>query len=481
MAIVLIGTLMAVLDTTIVSVALPQIGVDLHQSSEIEWIVTAYLLAGGIALPATGWLADRMGRKQIFTVCVGLFALSSLFSALSPNLPALLAFRTLQGAAGAALFPVGLAMIFELFPPHRRGTALGVWGVASMAGPAMGPVLGGFIVTAVSWRWLFIINVPIGAIAVVLAARFLRDYGFRERRRFDLLGLLFAGAGLVGLLLAFSEVGTWGWASTATIVSLALGVVFVALFGVHALRVREPLIELRIFRSVTFDLTIAINGLLIIMQFGRLVFIPIELETLRHVTPLEVGVILTPTAFAAGLMNLLGGRLTDRIGPRLPVMAGILLVAVPGWFLTQLTPASSILLITIVLAAQGLGNGISMTPSLVAGMNALESRFVAQASAVRSLNQRVWGALATGILASVVAAQIGSVSDAGLHVSTVLAQHAYNSVFVVGLVVLIPAFVIAFFLPGRESTRRDQAARAVEQEELKTSGMLGPQGIDGIG
>ncbi len=481
MAIVLLGTLMAVLDSTIVNVALPQIGIDLHQSSEIEWIVTAYLLAGGIALPATGWLADRMGRKQIFTISVGLFAVSSLLSALSPNLPALLAFRALQGAAGAALFPVGLAMIFELFPPDQRGTALGVWGVASMAGPAMGPVLGGFIVTVVSWRWLFIINVPIGAIAVLLAARFLRDYGFRERRRFDLLGLLLAGGGLFGLLLAFSEVGTWGWASAPTIVSLALGVVFVVLFGVHALRVHEPLIELRIFRSVTFDLTIAINALLIVMQYGRLVFIPIELETLRHLTAFAVGVMLTPTAFAAGLMNPLGGRLADRIGPRIPVISGILLVAIPGWFLTQLTPTTAILLIAVVLAVQGLGNGISMTPSLVAGMNALESRFVAQGSAVRSLNQRVAGAMTTGILASVVAAQIGSVSDAGLHVSTALAQNAYNSVFVVGLIAVVPAFVIAFFLPGRESTRRDQAARAVEHEDLKAAGRLGPQEMNDIG
>ena len=474
MSVVLIGTYMSILDTTIVNVALPQIGIDLHQSRGIEWIVTAYLLAAGIALPITGWLADRAGRKLIFTTSLGLFAAGSLLSALAPNLPMLVLFRIIQGLAGGALMPVGMAMVFELFPPDRRGTALGIWGVAAMAGPAIGPVLGGLIVTEVSWRWLFIINVPIGVIGVILAIRLLRDIGFREQRRFDALGLALIGTGLICLLLAFSETGTWGWTAPATLAALTAGIVLIAAFAARALHITEPLIELRMFRTRTFTLTMVIMAFLTLMQFGRLVFIPLELETLRHFSALKVGLMLTPGAVGAGITNPFGGRLTDRIGPRVPTIAGILLTGIPGWFLATLSPTSSTSFITLILAIQGFGTGFSMMPNMVAGMNSLPSRFVAQASAVRSLNRQVWGSLGTAILASVVASRIGRVSAAGLHgISVGTIQSAYNAVFAVALGALVVALVLAFFLPGAEGTHRDQEARTREHEELKAAGMLG--------
>ncbi|MGC2241185.1 MAG: MFS transporter, partial [Acidimicrobiia bacterium] len=158
MGVVLIGTFMVILDTTIVNVALPQIGLALDRQAGIEWVVTAYLLAVGLAQPPTGWLADRFGRKRLFIVSLGFFVIGSLGAALSPNLGSLVGARVIQGLGGGALMPVGMAMIYELFPPHRRGTALGVWGVAAMAGPAFGPVIGGYLVTNVSWHWLFLIN-----------------------------------------------------------------------------------------------------------------------------------------------------------------------------------------------------------------------------------------------------------------------------------------------------------------------------------
>ena len=336
MGVVLIGTFMVILDTTIVNVALPQIGIALGRSDGIEWVVTAYLLAVGVSQPATGWLADRFGRKQVFIVSLALFGIGSLLAALSPSLEVLVAFRVLQGLGGGALMPVGMAMIYELFPPDQRGTALGVWGVAAMAGPAFGPVIGGYLVTAVSWHWLFLVNVPIGVVGVIAAMRLLRDTGFRERRPFDATGLGLATVGLVLLLFAFSRANDWGWSSTRTVGMLGAAVVLLVLFVLRELRTEHPALEVRMFKVGTFSLTMVIIWAVIAVQFGGLVFLPLELETLRHFTALKVGTLLVPTAVAAAITFPIGGRITDRIGPRLPVTVGAALLAVSAWYIAQL-------------------------------------------------------------------------------------------------------------------------------------------------
>ncbi len=465
LSVVLIGTYMVILDSTIVNVALPQIGIALHASQGIEWIVTAYLLAVGVAQPATGWLADRFGRKQIFVISLALFAVGSTLVAFSPNLPVLVFFRIVQGLGGGALMPVGMAIIYELFPPHKRGTALGVWGIAAMAAPAVGPPLGGYLVTAASWRWLFLINVPIGAIGVVAAIRLLRDVGFREQRRFDAGGFGLAATGLVALLVGFSQASGWGWASPASIAVLAFGVVALAAFVVQERRVDEPLIDLRMFGYRTFNLTMIIVWLITVMQFARLVFIPLELETVRNLTALKVGLLLTPAALGVAATMPIGGRLADHVGARFPVALGSSIIAGAAWMLAHLSKTTSLSTIVAILVVQGMGTGLAMMPNTVAAMNALPSRFVAQASAVRSLNRQVAGALGTAVLATVVASRIGAVSAAG-GVAVDRAQGAYNTVFVFGFWAMVGAAGLSFFLPGRAENRRIQAERAAEHDEI---------------
>jgi EmrB/QacA subfamily drug resistance transporter len=454
MAVVLIGSYMVILDSTIVNVALPQIGIDLHQSAGIEWIVTAYLLAVGASQPLTGWLADRFGRKLIFTVSIGAFAIGSLLAASAPNLTVLVFFRVLQGLGGGAMMPVGMTMIYELFPVERRGFALGIWGVATMAAPAVGPVLGGYLVTVGSWRWLFIINVPIGVIGFVAAIRLLRDTGFRERRPFDATGFALASIGLVMLLLAFSEAADWSWTAPATLGLIACGLALLAAFVRHALRSRAPLIAMQMFAIPTFSITMGIVCLLTLVQFGRLVFIPLELETLRHFSALKTGLILTPSALGAAVTTSIGGRLADRIGARLPVTIGLCVVSASALLLARLTPTTSIHYLVIVLAVQGLGNGLSIMPNTVAAMNSLTGNLVAQGSAVRSLMRQVAGSLGVGILASVVVAQTGVGS------SLFQQQSAYNTVFYVGFAATLVAIALAFTLPGKAAMRALQEARA---------------------
>jgi DHA2 family multidrug resistance protein len=473
MGVVVIGTFMSILDSTIVNVALPQIGLDLHQSANIEWIVTGYLLALAVSQPATGWLADKFGRKRVFIGSMALFSLGSLAAALAPNVGFLIGFRVMQGFGGGAMMPVGLAMVYELFPPHKRGAAMGIWGIAGMAGPAVGPVLGGLIVTKISWRWLFLVNVPVGVVGVTLAILLLRDLGFREDRTFDFRGFALAAVGLVLLLLAFSEGTQWGWSSPAIIGLLAGGIVLLALFGVYELHVHHPLIELRMFGNFVFSLTMVIAMVLVVAQYGRLIFLPLELETLRHMTALKVGMILTPGALGAATTMPIGGRIADKFGARPPAIVGLSVVAVMMLLFANLSPTTPIWYLMVIIAISGAGTGLAMMPMMVAALNALHARFVAQASSVRSLNRYVAGSFAVAILSTIVTAQLGSISAATAQdLSRQQIQDSYNLVFWIAFGCVLATVVMAAFLPGAKKTRYYQQLRQQEQDEMSLAGMF---------
>jgi DHA2 family multidrug resistance protein len=458
MAIVLIGTFMVILDTSIVNVALPQIGADFHTISGVEWIVTAYLLAVGVAMMATGWFADRFGRKAVFVVSLALFTAGSLLCACSPDLGFLVLCRVLQGLGGGALMPLAMAMIYELFEPHERGRAFGIWGIAAMAAPALGPVVGGYLATVSTWRWLFLINVPIGAIGVPIAVRLLRDVGYREHRRFDGVGLGVSSLGLVLVLLALSQAPDWGWGSLAFVSSIGTGVVLLAAFTVRALRTEHPLIEMRIFAVPVFSLTMAVIWCLTIAQFARLVFIPLELETLRGLSALRVGVALTPSALGIATTMPIGGRLADRIGARVPCTIGMIVLAISFWPLGHLGVDTSLWVISLWLFVGGLGAGLAMMPNTVAGMNSVSSRLVAQASAVRSLNRQLAGAFGTAILASFLTSRNGPIGSHAGH-ATASAVAGYNDLFILGMWVLVFTVLLGLFLPGKKQSLAMQEDR----------------------
>jgi DHA2 family multidrug resistance protein len=457
---------MVILDTTIVNVALPAVGRDLNASGGIEWVVTAYLMAVGVSQLATGWISDRFGKKDTFTASLALFALGSLLSALAPNLGVLVAFRILQGLGGGAMMPVGLAMIYELFPPNRRGAALGIWGIAAMAAPALGPVLGGWFATSVSWRWIFAVNVPIGVLGVVLALRLLRDIGFRERRRLDVSSLVLAAVALSMLLLAFDRASAWGWGSASFLGLGGVSLAGLAWFVVRELQSDSPLLEMRMFAVPAFAITMAIVVLITTAQFARLVIMPVELQVVHDLTPLASGLVLAPAAFGTAATMPLGGRIADRIGPRVPVLVGLAIVAGAVWQLAHLSPSSSRTTIVLLMMAQGSGFGLAIMPNTVAAMNSLPARFTNRAAAVRSLSRQVSGSLGVAVLATVVTAQIGTLTG-GASVRAGSAQAAYNDAFLVAFAGTALAILLALWLPGRAETRRQQEERAAEYGSLE--------------
>ncbi len=338
--------------------------------------------------------------------------------------------------------------------------------MASMAAPAAGPVLGGWLLTVASWRWMFFLNVPVGVAAVVLGVKFLRrNVGFLERRTFDWVGLALVSTAMVALLLAASEGATWGWRSPQVIGLFAGSAVLLTAFAVWVLRRKDPLLDVRMFAIGPFTLSITIIALRSVGQFGRLVFIPLELEGLRSMSPLQVGIILCPSALAAAAIMPVAGRLSDRIDPRLLVGSGLASTCAATWGLAHLTVHTGTWALIGIMTLAGIGTGLSIMPCVVVGLNSLPSRLIAQGTAIRQLLRQVVAAVGIAALSAVVISRIGSVTATTPGLRPAHVQAAYNDVFLIAFWMSVLGLALVFLLPGRERNARFREERAKEFED----------------
>ncbi len=409
--VVILGAFMSVLDQTVVNIAIPSLqnafGADIHT---VQWVVTAYLLTQGAMTPTAPYLANNFGIKRSYILSLIAFTLGSLLCGLSWSLPLLILFRVLQGLGGAILLPLSFTMIFREFPPEERGLALGTLGVPTLLAPALGPILGGYLVTFVSWRVIFFINIPIGIVAMILAALFLREARAEERSRFDLPGFITAAYGLAALLYAFSESTTSGWGSTKVLGFLLSGalslIAFIAIEITKANRGVQPLLDLRLFANRSFaagniGLVFVIFGL-----FGSFFLLPIYLQVLRGQSAFQAGLILLPQALAAMVSVILGGRLVDRIGVRAVVIPGLLLLAFADWQLTFITLNSPFWWLQMLLVLLGLALGLTGQPLVVAALADIrEAQQIAEASTITTVTRSVGASMGIAILATFVQTQ----------------------------------------------------------------------------
>jgi EmrB/QacA subfamily drug resistance transporter len=471
MGVLLVGTFMVVLDTTIVNLALPSLQREFDTIDGVEWVVTAYLAAVGVAQMASSWVADRFGRKRSVVAMLIVFTVASAACAAAPTLELLVFARVVQGIGGGMLIPVTMAIVYELFEPEERGQALGIWGVAVMAAPAVGPVLGGTVVSEIGWRWLFVVNVPIGIVGVFLTMRLLRETGGGVRRRLDTAGLVGASAGIVLLLVGLAEGGLEGFSSPAALVPLVASVIVFAGFVVHSLRVDHPIVDLRILQHPVFSRAIVVLVLTMVAQFTRLVYVPLELGTTRDISALTLGLVMLPQAIGVAIAMPISGRLTDRIGARLPTVIGLALFAGSFWPLAHLSPDTSLAFIAGCLFVGGFGTGLSMMPPNIVAMNSVPTPKVSQATALSQVLRQLAAAAGIAVLAAVFAGlrpagNLGSPENVGAAVD------AYDTLFLISFVILVVACLLAFRLPARREALALQAERRRERNFLREIGEL---------
>jgi EmrB/QacA subfamily drug resistance transporter len=400
-----LGLVMAVLDTTIVNVALDTLSRDLGAPlSTIQWISTGYLLSLAVVIPLSGWITERFGSKRTWIASIALFAAGSALCALATSAGQLIGFRVLQGLGGGMLIPVGFTLVAQSAGPRFVGRALALVGMPLLLGPIFGPIIGGLIVDSAAWQWIFVVNVPIAAVAIFAAARLLRpDAGRADAGALDWLGAALLCPGLAGIVFGLSEIESSGGIGHPTAFAPILaGLAFVALFVRHSLRVARPLIELRLFRERGFRAAATTTFLLGAALFGTLLILPLYYQVDRGESALDAGLLLAPQGIGAALMLPISGRMTDRIGGGPVVVTGVTILAlatVPFAFVTDHTPYA---LLGGVLFVRGLGLGASIQPSTAAAYALLHSSQVPRATAALNTLRQIGASIGTALLAVVL-------------------------------------------------------------------------------
>jgi EmrB/QacA subfamily drug resistance transporter len=384
---------MIMLDNTVVNVALPSIQKDLGASlSALEWTINAYTLTFAVLLVTGGRLGDIFGRRRGFLLGVTVFALSSATAGLAPSDGFLVASRTVQGIGAAFMMPATLSIITNAFPPHERGKAIGTWAGVSALALALGPVVGGFLTEQVSWRAIFFLNLPVAAAAIVVtlaAARESRDPGVP--RNIDYAGVAAITVGIGALVLTLVEGNDWGWDSGRVITLFVLAVVGLIAFAVIERRVRFPMVEFSFFRSRAF---LGTNGIAFVVSFAMLAmffFMALYMQNILGYSPLEAGIRFLPSTIVIMFAAPIAGRLTDRIGARLPIAFGLTLVAVALYLQSRITVDTGYGYLLPTFSLMGLGVGFTMSPMSTAAMNAVAETKAGVASGILSMSRMVGG------------------------------------------------------------------------------------------
>ncbi len=444
--VVILGAIMSVLDTTIVNVALNTLSKDLHTSLDgIQWVVTGYMLALAAVIPVTGWAAARFGARRLYVMSLILFTAGSALCGFAWSAESLIAARVLQGLGGGMIMPIGQMILVRAAGPPNMARVMSAIGVPIILAPVFGPTLGGLLLEHAGWQWIFFVNLPVGVAAVVAAMRLLprSEPAPQTAGRLDAIGLGLVATGLVGITYGLAESGTAGsLLAGSVIVPFALGVALVAAFVVRALRIDNPLLNVRLYANRAFAAASVTMTALGAALFGAMVLMPLYFQLVRHEDAVSTGLLLAPQGIGAALAMALSGRVTERLGGGLTSLIGgtvTILATVPFVLIDANT---SFLAIGAAMVVRGFGIGMSMMPSMTAAYAVLRPEQINTATPQLNVLQRVGGSIGTAILAVVLQSGISGLSTptpdgiAGAFAST------YWWVLAISVVALVPTLVL---------------------------------------
>jgi MFS transporter, DHA2 family, multidrug resistance protein len=412
---VMIGTMMAVLDSSIVNVALPDMRGTLGATvDEITWVVTGYILSNVIIMPIVGMLSSRYGRKNFYLASIAMFTAASMACGVSSTLSAIVVWRIIQGIGGGVLITVSQAILRETFPPEEQGLAMGIYGMGVVLAPAFGPTLGGWITDQYSWPWVFFINVPIGILNLVLVSRFIQDpvYLVRSKGRIDWSGLalLTIGLGAVQLMLENGEKDNW-FDSTFITWLAVIGTVGLLLFVWRELKARAPAVDLRLFKNGAFTSATTIGGILGLGLYAALFLLPLFLQNLLGYSAMESGLVLMPRGLAMAVLMPLAGRAYNKIGPRVLVGVGLAVSAYSFWALSTLTSTVGFWDLFWPQLWQGVGFGLIFVALSTAALATVENRRMTAAAGLYNVVRQVFGSVGVALSATLLTSGVSRYHD----------------------------------------------------------------------
>ncbi len=502
--VIIVGSFMTMLDQTVVNVALPRI-ITVFQATinTTQLVLTGYMLALAIIMPATGYLSDTFGTKRLYLISMFCFTVGSLLCGLAWNVPSLVAFRVLQGLGGGMMGPLGMTILFKVVPPSQRGTLMGIFGLPLMVAPVLGPTVGGYVVEYIDWRVIFTMNIPVGMLGLVLGSTILRETETRRGLRFDWPGFVLSGSGFAALLYGLTYAPTDGWGTPHIVLLLGGGALLLVIWVVVELTDSQPLLDLSIFKNSTYTLATAVSFVVTVGTFSSIFLLPLFLQNVRGLGALQSGLLTFPQSIGAALMMPISGRLFDRIGPRPLMVSGLVVLAFATWRLAilDLNTSNSYLIITLVV--RGMGMGLCMMPTMTAAMNTLSGPMVARGSSLTNVLRQIFSAFGTAIFATLLSsretyhqamlsqmvtpdappvrgmlaaaqqmvlhrggtpmqAQIDAIMLLARQVSTTAAVTSFDDCFLVGAVMAVVAIPIALCLKGTGIARAGRPGPVAE-------------------
>ncbi len=448
-SIFVVGLFMDIMDTTIVNVALPTLAKEFNTGeASIEWVILGYLLSLAVFIPASGWVGDRFGTKKTFLFALFVFTTASALCGLATSLNELIAFRVLQGVGGGMLTPVGTAMLFRAFPPVERAKASTILIIPTVLAPAVGPIIGGYLVTSVSWRWIFYVNLPMGVLGLLIGFLLLKEHKEETAGAFDLPGFVLSGAGLALVLFALSEGPERGWTSPLVWGSAVVGLAMFTALVLVELRVPHPMLALRLYRDRMFRNANFIMSLTYGSFAGALFLLPLFLQTFRGLSAFESGLTTFPQAVGVMISSQLVGRLYHRIGPRRLMTFGLTGVAIVSLAFVFVDLHTSLWSIRGIMFLRGLFMAFSFVPLQAATYANIAPTDTGRASAIHTTQRQVAAALGVATLATVWVSTTNSFmssADGPAEVSSAMLD-GFHAGFAAATVLVAIGAVCAFVL-----------------------------------
>lgn len=487
LAAMLFGMFIAILNQTLLNVALPKINTEFNISASTgQWLMTGFMLVNGILIPISAFLFNKYSYRKLFIIGLALFTLGSLVCAISFNFPIMMSGRVLQAIGAGILMPLGSNVIVTIFPPEKRGVAMGTMGIAMILAPAIGPTLSGYIVQNYDWNVMFYGMFFIGIIAIVIGLFWFKLYQSTTNPKADIPGIIYSTIGFGSLLYGFSEAGNKGWGATEIVTMFIVGTVFIIFFILRELRMKAPMLSLEVLKYPTYTLTTVINMIVMMSLYGGMILLPLYLQNLRGFSALDSGLLLLPGALVMGALGPVAGKLLDTIGIKPLAIFGIGIMTYATWELSKLNMDTTYLHIMWIYIVRSFGMAFVMMPIMTAGMNALPPRLISHGNAFVNTMRQLAGSIGTAILVTVMttqqtnhlsafseeldktnpviqdhmrelAQQYGGESAAMKllleHVNKLASVEGVNDAFIVATIISAIALILSLFLQGKKKAQ----------------------------
>ncbi|ETI68907.1 DHA2 family efflux MFS transporter permease subunit [Neobacillus vireti] len=467
-AVLMIGAFIAFLNNTLLNIALPSIMKDLKiEPATVQWLTTGFMLVNGILIPATAYLIQKYSVRQLFLAAMGLFTVGTILAGFAHVFPMLLAGRMIQASGSAILMPLLMNVMLISFPVERRGAAMGVFGLILMSAPAIGPTLSGWIIEHYDWRMLFHFVTPIAIVVILIGFFMLKDKKEKVNIRLDFLSLLLSSIGFGGILYGFSSAGSKGWDSPQVYGTIIIGVISLTVFILRQLKQEQPLLNFKIYKYPMFALSSAIAMVVNMALFSGMLLLPIYVQTLRGISPMDAGLLLLPGAILMSIMSPITGKLFDKFGGRLLAILGLLIIVVTTYEFSKLTLTTSYTHLIILYSIRSFGMSMVMMPVSTNGLNQLPARFYPHGTAMNNTMNQVAGAIGTALLVTIMtnrtASKAKELGDAAMKHFTeqptpaaikemkqqIMEQAMLNGInfsFLIATGIAVVALILAFFI-----------------------------------